>query len=136
MDDFVIRHNDGAPSYQLAVVVDDTAGDRRGRARREPPRLTPRQLLLARLLGLDAPRHAHVPLVLRPDGRRLAKCHGAVTLADRAVTGEGPGEVLRRMALSLNLAEPGERPTLADLLARFDPARLPREPTVWSPDPT
>ena len=39
------------------------------------------------------------------------------------------------MASSLGLAELGGRPTLADLLARFDPARLPREPTILIPEP-
>ena len=81
------------------------------------------------------PRYAHVPLVLGPDGRRLAKRHGAVTLADRRALGERPEEVLVWMATSLELTEFGGRPTLADLLARFDPARLPREPTVLVPEP-
>ena len=88
---------------------------------------TPRQLLLYRLLCLPAPRYAHVPLVLGPDGRRLAKRHGAVTLADRRALGERPEEVLAWMASSLGLNEIGGRSTPADLLARFDPARLQRE---------
>jgi hypothetical protein len=37
------------------------------------------------------------------------------------------------MARSLELAEPGEKPTVEDLLARFDPDRLPRESTEWDP---
>lgn len=136
VDDFVIRRNDGAPAYQLAVVVDDAAQGL-GEVVRGADLVdsTPRQLLLARLLGLPEPRHAHVPLVLGPDGRRLAKRHGAVTLADRAARGEGPDEVRTLMARSLGLAEAGETPTPEDLLARFDPRRLPREPTVWSPEP-
>jgi glutamyl-tRNA synthetase len=96
---------------------------------------TPRQLLLAHLLGLPAvPRYVHVPLVLGPDGRRLAKRHGAVTLAERSVLGEGPGEILGWMARCLGLAELGEVPTPSDLLARFAPDRLPLEPTLWSPE--
>lgn len=132
-DDFVVRRNDGTPSYQLAVVVDD-AEQGIGEVVRGADLLdsTPRQLLLARLLGLQAPRYVHVPLVLGPDGRRLAKRHGAVTLTDREALGEGPREVLGRMASSLGLAEPGETPTPEELLARFDPGRLPIEPTVWS----
>ena len=81
------------------------------------------------------PRYAHVPLVLGPDGRRLAKRHGAVTLADRRALGERPEEVLAWMASSLGLNKIRGRPTPADLLARFDPARLQREPTVLVPEP-
>lgn len=132
VDDFVVRRNDGAPAYQLAVVVDDAAQNI-GEVVRGADLVdsTPRQLLLARLLGLPVPSYAHVPLVLGPDGRRLAKRHGAVTLADRAERGESPAEVVGWMARSLGLAEPGETPAPADLLGRFDPDRLPREPTVW-----
>jgi glutamyl-tRNA synthetase len=130
----VVRRNDGAPAYQLAVVVDDAAQGI-GEVVRGADLVdsTPRQLLLARLLDLPEPRYAHVPLVLGPDGSRLAKRHGAVTLGDRAAKGEGPEEVRAWMARSLGLAEVEERPTLEDMLARFDPALLPREPTLWSP---
>ena len=136
VDDFVVRRNDGAPAYQLAVVVDD-AKQRIGEVVRGADLLdsTPRQILLQRLLGLPTPRYAHVPLVLGPDGLRLAKRHGAVTLADRGAAGETPDDALAWMARSLELAEPGEKPDAATLLARFDPDRLPREPTVWSPSP-
>ena len=133
-DDFVLRRNDGAPAYQLAVVVDD-ADQGIGEVVRgaDLADSTPRQILLARLLGLPAPRYVHVPLVLGSDGQRLAKRHGAVTLEDRAAHGEGPGEVLAWMARSLGLAESGEKPGIGDLLSRFDPEKLTLEPTVWYP---
>jgi glutamyl-tRNA synthetase len=132
-DDFVVRRNDGTPSYQLAVVVDDV-DQGIGEVVRGADLLdsTPRQLLLARLLGLEAPRYVHVPLVLGPDGQRLAKRHGAVTLADRAALGEGLREVLGWMASSLGLVEPGEMPSPEELLERVNPGKLPAEPTVWS----
>jgi glutamyl-tRNA synthetase len=135
VDDFVVRRNDGAPAYQLAVVVDDAAQDI-GEVVRGADLLdsTPRQILLHRLLDLKVPAYAHVPLVLGPDGKRLAKRHGAVTLVDRNALGESPREVLAWMARSLGLAGPGEMPTPAVLLARFDPSRLPLEPTVWAPE--
>jgi glutamyl-tRNA synthetase len=132
-DDFVVRRNDGAPAYQLAVVVDD-AEQGVGEVVRgaDLADSTPRQVLLCRMLGLPTPHYAHVPLVLGPDGERLAKRHGAVTLEDRVAAGEGPGDVLAWMARSLGLAEGGEKVGMDDLLARFDPDGLPREPTVWS----
>jgi glutamyl-tRNA synthetase len=131
VDDFVVCRNDGTPAYQLAVVVDD-ASQGIGEVVRgaDLTDSTPRQILLARLLGLPEPRYAHVPLVLGPDRQRLAKRHGAVTLSDRS---EGPEEVRAWMARSLGLGEAGQTPSPSDLIARFRPVRLPREPTVWSP---
>ena len=134
-DDFVVRRNDGAPAYQLAVVVDDAAQGIGEVVRgADLADSTPRQILLNRLLGLPTPRYAHVPLVLGPDGQRLAKRHGAVTLADRAAAGQTPKDVLAWMARSLGLAEPGEKVDAVDLIPRFDAEKLPREPTVWSPE--
>ena len=134
VDDFVVRRNDGTPAYQLAVVVDDAAQGIGEVVRgADLADSTPRQVLLAGLLGLPEPRYAHVPLVLGPDGRRLAKRHGAVTLSDRATLGEGPEEARAWFARSLGLAGTGETPSPDDLIAHFDPQRLPREPTVWSP---
>lgn len=131
VDDLVVRRNDGAPAYNLAVVVDDAAQEIGEVVRgADLADSTPRQLLLARLLGLPAPRYAHVPLVLGPDGTRLAKRHGSVTLADRRARGETPAQVRGHLAATLGLAAPGETPSMHELLARFDPARLPTEPTV------
>jgi glutamyl-tRNA synthetase len=120
VDDFVLRRNDGAPAYNLAVVVDD-AEQGIGEVVRGADLVdsTPRQLFLTRLLGLPQPRHAHVPLVLGPDGARLAKRHGAVTLR------ELPADRARAWILrSLGLPATG-------LVAAFDPAAILREPTVF-----
>jgi glutamyl-tRNA synthetase len=131
VDDLVLWRNDDTPAYNLAVVVDD-ADQRIGEVVRGDDLLdtTPRQLLVGALLGLDAPRHAHVPLVLGPDGARLAKRHGAVTLADWAQEGRDAGDALAWMATSVGLAEPGERLTPQGLVGRFDLRRLVREPTI------
>jgi glutamyl-tRNA synthetase len=125
VDDFVVRRNDGAYAYNLAVVVDD-ADQRIGEVVRGADLLdsTPRQLWLGGRLGLPAPRHAHVPLMLGPDGARLAKRHGAVTLADRAAQGESAEDVVSLLAASVALAEPGERVSAAELVGRFHPRRL------------
>jgi glutamyl-tRNA synthetase len=118
VDDFVVRRNDGAPAYNLAVVVDDAAQGVGEVVRgNDLVDSTPRQLWLARALAVAEPESfAHVPLVLGPDGARLAKRHGAVTLRD-----VGAREALAWMARSLGLS-PGA--SAADLLATFDPARI------------
>lgn len=131
VDDLVVRRNDGIPAYNLAVVVDDTAA-RVGEVVRGADLIetTPRQLHVAARLGVPAPGYAHVPLVLGADSARLAKRHGAVTLADRASAGESPAEVRAGLARSVGLAAAGETPTLDELLRRFDPSALPTEATV------
>ncbi len=134
VDDFVVRRADGVPAYQLAVVIDD-AEQGIGEVVRGADLVTstPRQILLGRLLGLPQPSYAHVPLVLGADGARLAKRHGAVTLADRP---EGPSAVLAELAHTLGLALDCTRVSgAAELLADFDPNRLPLEP-VTLPRPT
>lgn len=131
VDDFVIRRADGAPAYNLVVVVDDH-DDGVGEVVRGDDLLhtTPRQILVARLLGLPVPAHAHVPLVLGPDDRRLAKRHGSVTLSDQLALGRPPGEVLSWFGASLDLCDVGEPVTPAVLLTRFDPSSVSREPWV------
>ena len=111
VDDFVVRRNDGAFAYNLAVVVDD-ADQGIGEVVRGADLLdsTPRQLWLGARLGLPAPRHAHVPLVLGPDGERLAKRHGAVTLADRAALGQSAADVRGELAALARARRPGEGP--------------------------
>src|SRR5829696_3956063 len=124
VDDFVVRRNDGAPAYNLAVIVDD-AWQRIGEVVRGDDLLdtTPRQLFLAEALGLEPPAYAHVPLVLGPDGARLAKRHGAVTLEELDARA-----ALRWMAATLGMEGTA---TAEEMRERFDPAALPREPTRW-----
>ena len=131
VDDFVLRRNDGAVAYQLAVVVDDHDQSIEQVVRADDLlESTPRQLFLMGLLGIEPPAYAHVPLVLGPDRERLAKRHGAVTLGDRAELGHSPAAILSLIAGSLGLADRGETVSTARLLERFDAGKLPREPWV------
>jgi glutamyl-tRNA synthetase len=121
VDDFVVRRNDGAPAYNLAVVVDDAAQGI-GEVVRGSDLVdsTPRQLWLARALGLAEPSHAHVPLVLGPDGARLAKRHGDVTLREVPASA-----AVAWMADSLGFS--GR--TARELLEEFDSDQLPSADT-------
>ena len=134
VDDFVVRRGDGVPAYNLAVVVDDAAQGI-GEVVRGDDLLvgTPRQAWLAGVLGLDVPSYTHVPLVLGPDGERLAKRHGAVTRAELAAEGIDDIGLVSILGRSLGLAADGERVTAGRLLERFDPDAVSTRPWTFVP---
>lgn len=133
-DDVVLRRWDGALAYNLAVVVDDiwqgvdeiVRGD-------DLIDQTATQLLLTELLGGSAARYGHVPLVLNPEGRRLAKRDGAVTLAGLRALGRTIEDVVRLILGSLGSAVPSGAETLRAALDGFDLAGLPRAPWRFAP---
>jgi len=135
VDDVVLRRNDGVPAYNLAVVIDDDL-QRIGQVVRADDLLssTPRQVHLIRLLGLTEPTYAHVPLVVAPDGSRLAKRHGAVSLTDLATIGVGVDRVRSILAASVGLAELDEPVGMPQLIERFHPERLPRHAWTFRPE--
>jgi len=131
VDDFVVMRNDGVPAYNLAVVVDDIAQGVDQVVRGDDLLASsPRQAWLTGRLGAQVPEYLHVPLVVNSEGKRLAKRHGAVTLADLRASGVGPGTVLTMLAHSLGLASEGEAVNSSELIERFDPSELPRDPWV------
>lgn len=81
LDDLIIARADGSPTYNLTVVVDDMdmgvnyviRGD-------DHINNTPRQINILKALGVEPPNYAHVPMILGPDGARLSKRHGAVSV--------------------------------------------------------
>jgi glutamyl-tRNA synthetase len=125
VDDFVIRRGDGVPAYNLAVVVDDAAQGIDQVVRGDDLlSSSPRQAYLARLLAYPEPTYAHVALVLNDDGARLAKRDGAVTLAEI-----GAQRALAQIAESLGW----QAANVDGMLAQFDPAKLPRQPWIYTP---
>jgi glutamyl-tRNA synthetase len=94
VDDVVLRRNDGVPSYNIAVVVDDALHGVTEVVRGDDLLdVTANQVHLQKLLGYDTPVYGHVPLAIGDDGERLAKRHGAVTLADLATQGISAAQV-------------------------------------------
>ena len=129
--DFVIRKSNGTAAYQLATVVDDAASgiDLVIRGSDLLPS-TSRQILLQRALGLPTPAYLHLPLVVGPDGRRLAKRHGDTSVRTLRAAGFTAPALVGRIAATAGLCDPGEALTPRALLARYDPRRLTREPVV------
>jgi glutamyl-tRNA synthetase len=129
--DFIVKRADGIISYQLAVVVDDAAMGitdiLRGYDLLDS---TPRQLLLYEALGLTPPRFAHVPLLLGSDGNRLAKRHGAVSLASIRERGLPPELIVGALAVWSGLHDRTEPIAAHELIDSFDLTKVPKMPIV------
>jgi glutamyl-tRNA synthetase len=120
VDDVVLRRNDGVPSYNIAVVVDDALQGVTEVVRGDDLlEVTANQVHLQTLLGYSTPVYGHVPLAVGDDGERLAKRHGAVTLADLAVQGISAAQV--RDMLWASLGQSGDA---------FSWDAVPRQPWV------
>jgi len=79
--DVIVRRRDGVFAYQLAVVVDDAWQGITDVVRgADLLASTPWQIGIAQALGASPPRHAHLPVLVEPDGRKLAKSRRAVAV--------------------------------------------------------
>lgn len=95
LDDLIIARSDGTPTYNFCVVVDDMEmgithvirGD-------DHLNNTPRQINMLRALGATPPAYAHVPMILGPDGAKLSKRHGAVSVLEYEKAGFLPDALL------------------------------------------
>ncbi|MEW6353831.1 MAG: glutamate--tRNA ligase [Pseudomonadota bacterium] len=95
LDDLIITRADGTPTYNFTVVVDDwdmrvthvIRGD-------DHLNNTPRQINILKALGATPPVYAHVPMILGPDGQRLSKRHGAVSVMQYREDGYLPEALL------------------------------------------
>lgn len=131
LGDFPLARDEGGAGYTLAVVVDDLAMGVTEVVRGDDLlAATPAQILIARALGGKPPAWCHVPLVVGPDGRRLAKRHGDTRVSSFRERGRSPEEILGFLAASCGWCERGERIGLAGLLPRFTLDTVPRRPFV------
>lgn len=131
--DFVLRRADGLFAYQLAVVVDDAASGVTQVVRgADLIGSTPRQIYLCECLGFAPPRYFHLPLALSPQGEKISKRHGAVSIAQGH-----PAELLVRVLHFLGQEIPAEFVAeridviLPWALRHFDPARIPARSAVF-----
>jgi len=131
--DFLVATKSGLTSYQLAVVVDDS---RQGidQVVRGDDLLasTPRQMLLYELLKLQPlPTYTHLPLVIGPDGRRLAKRHGDSRLTHYREQGVSPERILGLLGEWCGLG-PRQEISTQDFCDRFELSSLPPVPITFT----
>ena len=95
LDDLIIVRSDGTPTYNFCVVVDDM-DMRITHVIRGDDHLnnTPRQMNILKALGFPLPQYAHLPMILGPDGTKLSKRHGAVSVMQYREDGFLPEAVL------------------------------------------
>jgi glutamyl-tRNA synthetase len=123
------------PAYQLSVVVDDAEQGVTEVVRGDDlVPSTPRQLLLYEALGLPAPEFVHVPLVVGPDGRRLAKRHGDTRLSALREGGVRPEALLGLLAWSCGWIEEARPITARELIPRFRLETIPAKAFVLTPE--
>lgn len=131
--DFIVKRADGIFAYQLAVVADDGAmGITHVLRGYDLLDSTPRQIWLYQALGLPAPCFAHVPLLYGPDGCRLSKRHGAISLSALRLGGKRPESIVGLLAYRYGLIHRYEPVAARELVDSFSLVRLPREPVVLS----
>jgi glutamyl-tRNA synthetase len=132
LDDLIIARPDGTPTYNFCVVVDDLdmqithviRGD-------DHVNNTPRQINILCALGAALPEYGHVPMILGPDGDKLSKRHGAVSVMDYEAAGYLPEAMvnyLSRLGWSHGDDEIFSR---EQLISWFDGHHLAKSPAQW-----
>jgi glutamyl-tRNA synthetase len=139
LDDLIIARNDGTPTYNFCVVVDDMdmgvshviRGD-------DHVNNTPRQINILKALSAEPPAYAHVPMILGADGVKLSKRHGAVSVIEYRALGFMP-EALLNYLVRLGWSHGDQELfTHQEMLELFDisrvqkaPARFDMEKAIW-----
>ena len=135
LDDLVIARSDWMPTYNFAVVVDD-ADMRISHVLRGEEHInnTPRQINLYRALNLVAPQFGHLPLILAPDGSKLSKRHGAVSVLQYDDDGFLPEALFNYLARLGWSHGDEEKFTREQLVEWFDLQHVNRAPAQYNLD--
>ena len=135
LDDLIIARSDGTPTYNFCVVVDDAdmgvthviRGD-------DHLNNTPRQLNMLLALGKTPPVYAHVPMILGPDGAKLSKRHGAVSVLEYQTQGYLP-EALLNYLVRLGWSHGDQEYfTRAEMIAAFDVRAINKAASALNPE--
>ena len=135
LDDLVILRADGVPTYNFGVVVDDLDMDITHVIRGDDHvNNTPRQIHIFNAMGRPLPRFGHVPMILGPDGERLSKRHGAVSVTQYLDEGYLPEALLNYLA-RLGWSHGNEEVfSMAQFVEWFDLEHASRSPAQFDPE--
>ena len=137
VEDFVLIKSDGTPSYNFAAVVDDLDMRITHVIRGEEHiSNTARQTLLYRALAAEPPEFIHLGLILSPDGKKLSKRQGDISIAGYRSEGYLPEALVNHLALlGWNHSDGKEEfEDLAELAREWDPTRLGASPATFDPE--
>src|SRR5579863_2493490 len=135
LDDLIIARSDGNPTYNFCVVVDDMdmgithviRGD-------DHLNNTPRQMNMLRALGATPPVYAHVPMILGPDGAKLSKRHGAVSVLQYDEEGYLPDALLNYLVRLGWSHGDQEVFTREEMIAAFDIHDVNKAASAFNPE--
>lgn len=135
LDDLIIQRNDGTPTYNFSVVVDDLDMDITHVIRGDDHlNNTPRQINILLALGAQIPEYAHLPMILGPDGKRLSKRHGAVGIGQYRDDGYLP-EALLNYLVRLGWSKGDQEIfTQKEMITHFEIAGLNNSPAAFNPE--
>ncbi|HEU4591747.1 MAG TPA: glutamate--tRNA ligase [Steroidobacteraceae bacterium] len=135
LDDLIIARSDGTPTYNFCVVVDDADMNVTHVIRGDDHlNNTPRQMNMLLALGKQPPVYAHVPMILGPDGAKLSKRHGAVSVLEYQEQGYLP-EALLNYLVRLGWSH-GDQEffTLPEMIAAFDVRDINKAASALNPE--
>lgn len=135
LDDLIIARSDGTPTYNFTVVVDD-ADMKITHVMRGDDHInnTPRQINILRAIGATPPLYAHLPMILGPDGKRLSKRHGAVSVMQYREDGFLPEALLNYLARLGWSHGDQEIFSIAELIKHFEITGINRAPAAFNLD--
>jgi glutamyl-tRNA synthetase len=135
LDDLVILRGDGVPTYNFAVVVDDIDMEITHVLRGDDHvNNTPRQINIYRALGASLPAFGHLPMILGPDGQKLSKRHGAVSVLQYEDDGFLPEALFNYLARLGWSHGDDEKFSREQLVLWFDLAHVNRAPAQYNLD--
>jgi glutamyl-tRNA synthetase len=136
LDDLVIVRSDGRPTYNFVSPLEDALDGITHVVRgQDHVSNTPKQLRILEAIGANMPAYAHVPLLNGPDGRKLSKRHGALTVEDFRAQGYIPEAFVNFLALlGWSYDDRTEVMSLEELVERFTLGRIGKSAAVFDYD--